>query len=245
MSHRDDGDDSPDVVMDEEDLGIDDIHHQTQDSTNTRDDDSGYSSQHSMENDENEADDVGRILKLISKIIVYKLSIEKTCKKAVDKQIVSATLECSDVIRNDKSDHYDNFQRRIKEQMDRSNPLRNLAEKKHYLFRAFQQLIAKVSENQSWRAFINVVNVVGLVKSVAESSGCFDQELREQLSNEFISFSKRQYSEFINDSGGFEDIVDYLRSIKDYGTSGMPGLTGMAIAASGVAIMGAFLFGRT
>jgi len=30
MSHRDDGDDSPDVVMDEEDLGIDDIHHQTQ-----------------------------------------------------------------------------------------------------------------------------------------------------------------------------------------------------------------------
>ena len=44
-----------------------------------------------MENDENEADDVGRILKLISKIIVYKLSIEKTCKKAVDKQIVTAS----------------------------------------------------------------------------------------------------------------------------------------------------------
>lgn len=250
MSHRDDGDESPDEIMDinEVNLHIDNIHQETQESENTRDDDSGYSSQHSMENDEDKETEIERILKLISQIAVYNKNIKEVCRNTLDTNIVTATMECSKVVRKDKSDHYDNFQHRIKEQMDRSISGQN-SEKKKYLIKAFQQLVIKVSEKQSWRAFINVINVIGLVKSVAESSECFDKQLKDELefelNSEFISFSKRTYEEFFTETGGFVDIIDYLKSVKDYDKGLSPGLTGMAIAASGVALMGAFLFGRS
>ena len=54
-------------------------------------------------------------------------------------------------------------------------------------FEAFRQLIAKVSERISWKAFINVIIVIDFIETIAGDN--FDCELKEQIYNEFIDFN--------------------------------------------------------
>lgn len=219
-------------------------------------DESGYSSQNSqdsaggsapsspVENAQNPwEDEIEKITKSIAYVIINQHGIE-AIQDPKTRKIVLATMESSEMLRKEKTDDFTSFRERIQQQMDRH--VQNTEQKKQFLFRAFQQLIKKVSENQSWRSFVNVVNIVDLVKTVAKSSQCYDQQLQKLMDEEFVNFTKSHYADFIVQSGGYEDLIDYTEYLKNYGAPSVPTtITGLALAGAGAALVASFLLGRS
>jgi len=91
-----------------------------------------------------------------------------------------------------------------------------------YLEKAHDQLIKKVvGDSPSWRAFANVINCTNLVLSVAgklqrdrklESDKI--KELNAKIEDQLVKIAVEKFKDFVEDMGGFEDIIDYFHQVK-------------------------------
>ena len=80
---------------------------------------------------------------------------------------------------------------------------------KHNLFTAHKMLIEKVTIDSSWRTFLNILNCSLMIKHAGKTLECADQICLRQIIERDLIQHFEHFDEFIDEIGGFEDIIDY------------------------------------
>lgn len=197
--------------------------------------------------------DVSNVTKGIAFVIVHEKPAEKIRSEQI-RNIVQTVNDLTQMMRNDMSNHFDDFERNLESGIARTHLGRDNGSSGRgaYLQKAHDQLIKKVvGDNPSWRSFANVINCTNLVLRVAGKLLKENQlnletlkQLKNTIENQLVKIAEEKFKSFIHEMGGFIDIIDYFNQVKKnrenesaVGTSGSTSFfTKVTLAAGGVAL---------
>merc|ERR1711990_54042 len=193
----------------------------------------------------------------IAFVLVHEHKAEKIGSANI-RNIVEAVSELTQMMRNDMASHFESFEKSLEDGMAKTHIGRNSGSNGCgvYLEKAHDQLIKKVvGDSPSWRAFANVINCTNLVLSVAAKLEKNQQlerhridQMKTKLEEQLVKFAKDKFQEFINDMGGFNDIIDYfdhVKKSKEQETSAGSSIFARTSMVAGALALGAMFFGKS
>lgn len=131
-------------------------------------------------------------------------------------------ISLTDMIREENLNKFENFDRRLLTALNNSN-----ARTPHkWLQQAFRDLMLKLGENRSWRAYANIINALFLVIDVAKKYNSNDEStqsridimvLRQTILIDLEEYLTNNFKDFITDcQGEYNDISHYYKYVKNH-----------------------------
>lgn len=127
-----------------------------------------------------------------------------------EQKIFDTVQRLTEKMRNESPTHFENFVKRLKRAFENSQTVDPIV----WFSLSFEELIKKVGESPSWRSFANMLNCIYIVKMVAKDH--YNHELKTSMEKCLIGFICDHFKLFINGSGGWEKIHDYVRHVESH-----------------------------
>lgn len=170
--------------------------------------------------DEN-VDSIETVTKGIAFVLVKGNPVNKITKSEEIREIVETVKELTEMMRTEMKTHFTEFEKNLRSGLEKTNMgQQGNRGKRSYLVKAHKQLVQKVvGDTPSWRGFANVINCTHLVLEVAKTVGLVKdnrnyKEMLEEVEDQLIKVSKEKFESFIQEMGGFIDIVDYFTHVQ-------------------------------
>ena len=134
--------------------------------------------------------------------------------KLIHKKLVTLSRN----IRAENFEQFQDFEKQLYTAIEKKSP----QQPERWLFRAFNDLVGRLSPTPSWRAVINIVNAIHLVYAVSSNYN------RNHTSVEYLYLKSKMlellenllnetFSDFIREMGGWEDFLDYYEHVSKNG----------------------------
>jgi len=196
------------------------------------------------------------ITKGIAFVLVHENPAEKIGSANI-RGIVRAVSDLTRMMRNDMANHFESFEKNLEEGMAKTQIGKDSGSNGRgvYLEKAHDQLIKKVvGDSPSWRAFANVINCTNLVIAVADKLEKKKQlerqrinQMKTKLEEQLVKIAEEKFHDFINDMGGFNDIIDYFDHVKksrEQDTSTGSSIFSRTTMVAGALALGAMFFAK-
>ena len=112
-------------------------------------------------------------------------------------------------MREDSPTHFKHFVAHLRRAFNNSHAV----EPTVWFAMSFQELIAKVGERPSWRAFMNVLNCIYIIREVAAKY--YGEPLKTMMEQCLVDFILVNFRLYITSCGGWEDLIQFWRHVEE------------------------------